>query len=230
VQQDSGNAYSWVASDGAGGRHLIGGGLLLLTRLPIEGEPQVHTYSAASRVYSTGIKADGLAAKGVIHVRLRVGAGEGAFVDCFLTHLESISAKARAKQIAELAEFIETHSRPEHPVLLMADLNVTADFPIAVVAGDSEYRTLVSALRHGGEPLVDVWPALQGGRGGTSDALAHEECRRIDYIFVSRGAGPARLEPANIRVEPFLNPEIKQGSLSDHAGLECLLRVQTAMR
>jgi endonuclease/exonuclease/phosphatase family metal-dependent hydrolase len=110
VQEASGGAYSWVGSDGATGRSLIGGGLLLLTRMPIEGEPQVHAYSAASRVYNTGIKADGLAAKGVIHARLRAGpgpgAGDGVFVDCFLTHLESISAKARARQIDELAAFI----------------------------------------------------------------------------------------------------------------------------
>jgi endonuclease/exonuclease/phosphatase family metal-dependent hydrolase len=230
VQQASDSAYSWVASDGAAGRSLIGGGLLLLTRLPIEGEPQVRTYSAASRVYNTGIKADGLAAKGVIHARLRVGPSDGALVDCFLTHLESVSAKARARQIEELAAFIKQQSRPAHPVILMGDLNVTADYPVADGAEDSAYRLLVDSLQDNGQQLVDVWPALQAGRGGTSDALAGVECRRIDYIFVSRATSGASLEPTSIRVEPFLDVKVKQGSLSDHAGLECALRVGTSTR
>jgi endonuclease/exonuclease/phosphatase family metal-dependent hydrolase len=228
VQEASGGAYSWVGSDGATGRSLIGGGLLLLTRLPIEGEPQVHAYSAASRVYNTGIKADGLAAKGVIHARLRAGpdAGDGVFVDCFLTHLESISAKARARQIEELAAFIAKQSRPEHPVILMGDLNVTADYPIAGETDDTEYQSLVNTLQHAGQPLVDVWPALQAGRGGTSDALAREECRRIDYVLVSQSWGQTSFEPKSVRVEPFLDATVTQGSLSDHAGLEARLAIR----
>ena len=48
------------------GRHLIGSGLLLASRFPIE-ETHTITYSQASRFVTSGFKADGFAAKGALH-------------------------------------------------------------------------------------------------------------------------------------------------------------------
>ena len=45
-------------------------------------------------------------------------------VDFFLTHLESLSASIRKKQIEELAKFISIHTGSERPVYLTGDLNV----------------------------------------------------------------------------------------------------------
>jgi endonuclease/exonuclease/phosphatase family metal-dependent hydrolase len=108
----------------------------------------------------------------------------------------------------------------------MGNLNVTADYPIADETGDTEYQSLVKTLQHAGHPLVDVWPALRTGRGGTGDALAREECRRIDYVFVSQSSGQSSLKPLSVRIEPFLDATVKQGSLSDHAGLEARLAIR----
>ena len=221
AQQNARSGFRAIEQPKPRGRHLVGSGLMLLSRYPIEGEPHFLTYNHASRVLTTGWKADGLAAKGAIHARLRVREYPVAYADCFLTHLESVSAPARAEQIKELAGFIAEHASLDRPAILMGDLNVGADFPTGGNA-DTEYLRLANSLVSGEQRLVDLWPIFHAGRGGTSDALAHENCRRIDYVFISppQLSGPT-LEPLSIRVEPFLDEKVKQGSLSDHAALEC---------
>lgn len=223
VRENSYQAFHAIEPPKVWGRHLIGSGLLLLSRLPLEGEPHFITYRSASRVITNGVRADGLAAKGALHARLRLGEAPGMLADCFLTHLESVSSKARAAQIEELAAFVAAHSSPERPLILMGDLNVEADFAFAPAPGETEYRHLTNTLRYGDANLVDLWPTLQLGRGGTSDALAHEDCRRIDYIFLSppHPQNCVGWQPLTVRVEPFLDATVKQGSLSDHAGVEC---------
>lgn len=228
VGENSYQAFHAIEPPKVWGRHLIGSGLLLLSRYPLEGEPHFITYRSASRVITNGVRADGLAAKCAIHARLRLGEEPGMLADCFLTHLESVSSKARAAQIEELAAFIAAHSSPERPLILMGDLNVEADFAFAPAPGETEYRHLTKTLRYADANLVDLWPAEQPGRGGTSDALAHEDCRRIDYIFLSPPHPRNRVgwQPLSVRVEPFLDAKVKQGSLSDHAGVECRLALR----
>jgi endonuclease/exonuclease/phosphatase family metal-dependent hydrolase len=222
VQQNSNNAFHAIEQPKPWGRHLIGSGLLLLSRYAIVGEPHFLTYKAASRVLTNGWKADGFAAKGVIHAQLRLCEQPTADVDCFLTHLESVSSSARGEQIKELAGFIAAHANPDRPAILMGDLNVTADYPINAASTATEYGQLTSALLYGQQRFVDLWPAFYAERGGTSDALALEKARRIDYVFLSPppAMGPV-LAPTDIRVEPFLDERVKQGSLSDHAGVAC---------
>jgi endonuclease/exonuclease/phosphatase family metal-dependent hydrolase len=229
VGENSYQAFHAIAPPKVWGRHLLGSGLLLLSRYPLEGEPHFITYRSASRVLTNGVRADGLAAKGAIHARLRIGDQPAALADCFLTHLESVSSKARTAQIEELAGFIAAHSGPERPLILMGDLNVEADFAFAPAPGETEYRRLTQTLRYADGSLIDLWSALQSGRGGTSDALAHEDCRRIDYIFLSPPHPQNRVgwHPLAVRVQPFLDAKVKQGSLSDHAGVECRLALRS---
>jgi endonuclease/exonuclease/phosphatase family metal-dependent hydrolase len=233
VERAAGGDITWVESPRRTGTSVIGGGLLLLSRFPLEGEPHAHAYTAASRVLTNGFRADGLAAKGVLHARLLVSASPPLVVDCFLTHLESISAEARAEQIQELGEFIAEHASAERPMILMGDLNVAADEPAAAgdaTTADTEYRRLRQALRVGEAQLVDLWPAVHTARGGTSDALAAGECRRIDYVFLSPPTTTvaAQWQARDVRVEPFLDAAVTQGSLSDHAGIACRLDLAPA--
>ena len=222
VQGNSNNAFHSIEQPKPWGRHLIGSGLLLLSRYRIAGEPHFLTYKDASRVLTSGWRADGFAAKGVIHAQLQLSEQPRAQVDCFLTHLESVSNVARGKQIKELASFIAAHTSPDRPAVLMGDLNVAADFPINTASTATEYGQLVATLLYGKQRFVDLWPAFYAERGGTSDALAPKESRRIDYVFLSPPPtmGPM-LAPTNIRVAPFLDEKVKQGSLSDHAGVAC---------
>jgi endonuclease/exonuclease/phosphatase family metal-dependent hydrolase len=227
LQRMSDQAFQIVESPAPSGRHFVGGGLLLLSRFPIEDKPNLLTYRDASRFWRSGFKADGFAAKGVIHARLRLNDEPRVLVDCFLTHLESHSAEARQSQIRELAGFIAQHSSLERPLILFGDLNVTADHPVDQGGADSEYRLMMESFRYGKQPLVDVWPALEEGRGGTSDAIAGETSDRIDYILMSPAllSAKASIEPATVKVVPFLDKEVKEGSLSDHAGVECEARL-----
>jgi len=222
LQQNSHNAFYAIEQPKPWGRHLIGSGLLLLSRYRIVGEPHFLTYKYASRVITNGWKADGFAAKGVIHAQLRLSEHPPAHVDCFLTHLESISSSARGEQIKELAGFVADHASPDRPAILMGDLNVTAVFPLTAPSTATEYGQLTSVLLYGQQRFIDLWPAFNAERGGTSDALALETARRIDYVFLSPPTTTGQLiEPISVRVEPFLDQKVKQGSLSDHAGIEC---------
>jgi endonuclease/exonuclease/phosphatase family metal-dependent hydrolase len=228
VSQASGSAYQWVESPKPKGRHLIGGGLMLLSRLAIEGAPHVMTYSQASRPLTRGLKADGFAAKGALHVRLQLPGAPGGAIDCFLTHLESVCPIARAAQIIELADFIRAFSAPDRLALLMGDMNVAAEFPAAAHT-EGEYSQLTKALSRSGASLFDAWPAAHGERGGTRDALAHGNCDRIDYMFISQPVAPrtARLNIVDLRIDPFLDARVAEGSLSDHAGLSGVFALQT---
>lgn len=222
LQQNSHNAFHAVEHPKPWGRHLIGSGLLLLSRYQIVGDPHFLTYKDASRVITNGWKADGFAAKGAIHAQLRLSEHPPVHVDCFLTHLESVSSSARGEQIKELAGFIAAHASLDRPAILMGDLNVTADFPLTAPSTATEYGQLTSVLLYGQQRFIDLWPAFNAEQGGTSDALALETARRIDYVFLSPPTTTSQLlEPISVRVEPFLDHKIKQGSLSDHAGIEC---------
>ena len=87
------------------GVHLIGSGLAILSRFPVE-ESHTVSYTEASRFVDSGFKADGFAAKGAVHARIRINDKPPSYLDCFLTHLESRSAKARDVQISEFTDFV----------------------------------------------------------------------------------------------------------------------------
>jgi endonuclease/exonuclease/phosphatase family metal-dependent hydrolase len=211
------------------GRSLTNSGLLLLSRLPIEAS-HLLTYRHASRFISHGFRADGFAAKGVLHARLKLSDASGDSLDCFVTHLESHSASARKSQLEELARFIAAHASTERPAVLMGDLNIAADCPLRPneLTAASPYQELLAALESSGVEWIDVWPALQTGAGGTSDPMDGRGGRRIDYVFVSAAHASARnsLRPTSVSVERFLDDHVKEGSLSDHAAVVCELEIQ----
>jgi endonuclease/exonuclease/phosphatase family metal-dependent hydrolase len=206
------------------GRRFVGSGLLLLSRYPIE-ESHTTTYKHSSRFLTSGFKADGFAAKGALHARIRIGDDPHALIDCFLTHLESRSKRARARQIKQLAEFITSHSTPHHPIVVMGDFNVVADAPDAVEQNKSKtpYQRLRSALAHNDRQLIDVGSLFPQSRGGTSDALAENGGERIDYVFVSdpQATDTSRLEPKEAQTLSLLDEKVPEGSLSDHLGVAC---------
>lgn len=222
LQSKSGQAFHIAHGPRRSGRALIHSGLVLLSRYEIE-QSHTITYRSASRVMTHGIRADGLAAKGALHCRLRLS--EDAAIDCFLTHLESISAAARERQIKQLAEFIEEYASPWNPLVVMGDFNVAADRePYAERRdGRSPYRRLRRQLTHNGRRLVDVWDELAMGHMGTSNALAPDGDRRLDYIFFSQPDidGGNCISPRETRALPLADAKVRQGSLSDHLAVAC---------
>jgi endonuclease/exonuclease/phosphatase family metal-dependent hydrolase len=224
LQQASGKAFNAVWYGRPRGRAFTNSGLLFLSRYPVESHHLI-TYRHASRFLTHGFRADAFAAKGAIHARIKLSDSPRQPIDCFLTHLDSRSASARAGQIDDLVRFIALHASPQRPAILMGDFNIAADFPLESPGATrgSLYQQLLAALTASGIDWIDVWPSLQSGPGGTSAATEEQGGRRIDYVFVSAGNASAAcaMRPTRIAVERFYDPRVAEGSLSDHAAVEC---------
>ncbi len=224
LQQASGNAFNAVWYGRPRGRAFTNSGLLFLSRYPVESQHLI-TFRHASRFLTHGFRADAFAAKGAIHARITLGDDPPQAIDCFLTHLDSRSASARAGQLGDLVRFIAAHASPQRPAILMGDFNIAADFPLepSGASHGSLYQQLLTALAVSGIDWIDVWPSLGSGPGGTSAATEEQGGRRIDYVFVSAGNASAAcaMRPTRIAVERFYDPRVAEGSLSDHAAVEC---------
>ncbi len=234
VRKAWGGRLNTVVSPKAG-NHMTNGGCLILTRLPILESNSVifEHYSSAS---DYGLRADGFAAKGVIHARIALNKAEqegeenqgeeedwesSAVIDVFVTHLEARDGDMRARQYEELASFIKEVSDPGIPLLLMGDLN-TSGMPEYRDEPESRYSMLMGLLNdarpNGG--VVDVWPLLKGDAlGGTTDQVSEEVGKRIDYIIVANPEPPEpQLKPTAVRVNTYQDPEVV--ALSDHNAVE----------
>ena len=223
LQRQSENGFSIVKGPGRSGRHLIGSGLLLASRFPTM-EVHTATYDHASRFLTSGLKADGFAAKGALHVRLKLDETSDAMVDCFLTHLESRSEEARDSQISQFARFVNEHSDDSVPRILLGDFNIDA----APADSGSQYNKLLALLTEANWTLVDTGRSLATGPAGTSEATAHDGGRRIDYIMLSQkqSVSSVRLDALRTQHLRLLDEKVEEGSLSDHSAVRSVLRAQ----
>ncbi len=199
------------------------GGCLIATRLPIvASDAMIFEHFSSPEDY--GVRADGYAAKGVIHARIaRSDAALDETMDVFVTHLEARADHLREMQYPEFAAFVEAKSAAARPALIMGDLN-TRGTPEYRSDSESQYTMLMSALKGGlGRDLTDLWPALMGdAHGGTSDQESTETGKRIDYILVSNpNPTGAQLKPLSIRVNLYQDPKVF--ALSDHNAVEAEL-------
>jgi endonuclease/exonuclease/phosphatase family metal-dependent hydrolase len=201
--------------------HAFNGGCLILTRWPVlEENATVYTHFSSPRDY--GIRADGFAAKGVIHARIaRSKDCIDEWVDVFVTHLEARADELRPLQYKELGAFIRQHADAAHPALLLGDLN-TNGLPEYRADQVSQYSLLMQELREARPEagFVDVWPQLMGNaRGGTTHQESTEVGKRIDYVLLSNPQPPnTGLKAVNIRVNLYQDPEVV--ALSDHNAVE----------
>jgi endonuclease/exonuclease/phosphatase family metal-dependent hydrolase len=193
---------AWLTGDAA--LAWLGDEVALASRLPV--------VASAQMAYSTARGSDALAAKGVLHARLRHGdAPGGEALDLFVTHLQANHADIRARQIAELAAFIRERSDPTLPAILLGDLNIDGSAAARVDSG-AEYHGMLRALAALG--FRDPGQAL----GGTDSW----QRRRIDYMLLRS----ARLAVAHLRTEQF--DDLLVRALSDHAALTAELRWRPA--
>jgi endonuclease/exonuclease/phosphatase family metal-dependent hydrolase len=210
----------------------IDSGLVIASRYPIIAVDTV-VFSKASGFREHGIYADGFAAKGVLHARIRLGdtAAVANEIDVFISHLESRDASIRATQYDELSQFISRHSSPSIPLLILGDLN-TPGGPVEIRNPRSSYHCMLDALGRSRPwaPVVDAWTCLRGGRlgGGTNNPLAADGGKRIDYILFSNSAGNADLHLVTVEVNTLADPNV--GTLSDHAAVEATMRVRPGDR
>jgi endonuclease/exonuclease/phosphatase family metal-dependent hydrolase len=200
------------------------GGLAIISRLPFL-ETNVHTYTQSSSPEKYGFSADGFATKGILHVRISVSsqAQSPEAIDVFVTHMEAREPAIRPSQYAELAEFIRQHGSPGRPAILMGDFN-TRGGEAEMVDENSAYSLMLRKFR-AAQPesqLLDLWPAIGQGPGGTSDQIREDGGRRIDYIFLLNPKREApTLQPRHVAVNRFLDPRVV--ALSDHSAVEAEL-------
>ncbi len=193
------------------------GGTLLLTRRPVlESDSMVFEHFSKPEDY--GWRADGFAAKGVIHARIAKSKTQlDNTIDVYVTHLEARADHLRPKQYEELAAFIKTTSDPNRPIVLLGDMN-TRGMTEYRKDPKSQYSMLIKAL-NGARPnggMTDVWTLLKGDElGGTSEQESSEIGKRIDYIFVGNPASPApQLAAKSIEVKTYQDDKVV--ALSDH--------------
>jgi endonuclease/exonuclease/phosphatase family metal-dependent hydrolase len=183
--------------------------IALVSRFPIV---MVH-----SMEYSDCSGIDCLAAKGALHARLWRGPGHPATdaIDVFVTHLNNGDATVLAKQVEQLAAFIQTHNDPQTPIVIMGDFNIAGN------AGDiadpgSLYSIMMSKL-----DVVVPGPLHDLGldAGPTND----DKNSRIDYMLVGGTGAPITPATTNYFEYQFRDiddPDLPQdGRLSDHGAI-----------
>lgn len=180
-------------------------------------------YSQGSSPEKYGFAADGFAAKGVLWARVWRGGDtpKSQFVDVFITHLESKDNDIRVVQYRELADFVRKHADPDHPTIVMGDMNTRGN-PSYQERSDSPYHLMMKTYNDARpeRPFVDLWPALHPGElGGTNEQKSSDIGNRIDYILLSNPPAPhSRLEAKSVRVNGYLDPKVV--ALSDHSAVE----------
>jgi len=193
------------------------GGCLLLTRLPMRDTSSL-VFSVYSRPRDYGLRADGYAAKGVLHARIAANAGEpDQAIDVYVTHLEARADQLRPRQYAQMAKFINKTSDPNRPFLLLGDLN-TKGQPEYQQDSHSQYAELFKQLRAArpASRVIDVWPLLRGDAlGGTTEQQSDQIGKRIDYVILGNPQPPhPQLTPVAIEVKTFQDSQVV--ALSDH--------------
>lgn len=203
------------------------GGCLLVSKTPLAAQ---HTmvFANYSKPIDYGLRADGFAAKGVLHARVqRDTANADEFVDVFVTHLEARDDKLRPLQYGEIAEFVKLHSDEDHPVLLLGDLNTRGGVEFRRDP-QSQYSQLMRQLAgaRSGRAWVDVWPHLSGDAlGGTTEQESSDVGKRIDYVLLSNPPLPKlQLKPVATAVKLFQDDRVT--ALSDHNAVTAELEWQ----
>ncbi len=200
--------------------HQYTGGCMILSKHPFASTDTM-VFEHFSKPEDFGVRADGYAAKGVIHARVTLPSPMSA-IDVFATHLEARDDSLRPAQYAEMAVFIKRVADPSRPTLLLGDLN-TRGMKEERNNPDSQYSVLMKALndaRSNATAFQDIWPTLMGeALGGTSEQESADIGKRIDYVLLSNPQTPApQLTPTTIAVNLFQDPRIV--ALSDHNAVE----------
>jgi endonuclease/exonuclease/phosphatase family metal-dependent hydrolase len=191
------------------------GGCLLMTRLPIL-ETNAMIFENFSSPDDYGVRADGHAAKGVIHARIAHSEGNSdSFIDVYVTHLEARADHLRPLQYKEMAAFVKKTGSLNAPALFLGDFN-TRGMAEHRADSESQYTQLMRSLEDVKPGVIDLWPALKGDAlGGTSEQESVDIGKRIDYIFYTAGQSDhAPIRPVSVDVNLYQDSKVT--ALSDH--------------
>lgn len=217
---------------------MTSGGCVIATRMPIIAQNTM-VFTVFSKPEDHGPRADGFAAKGVIHARIARDADKPEdAIDVFVTHLEARDGSLRPEQYKQMTAFIAEHTEAVRPMIVMGDLN-TNGVEAERIDKDSQYNALMTALRSVRHGIVDAWLMVKPTElGGTTEQESADTGKRIDYIFYGPGYGggtvatatapaekgrpeavtvPAALAVKDIEVKLYRDDKVE--ALSDHNGV-----------
>jgi endonuclease/exonuclease/phosphatase family metal-dependent hydrolase len=220
-------------------KELIDGGLLVLSRFPIV---ETDFYG-----FGNGTLPDLLTYKGVLYCKILINSEP---IHVFTTHTQAsydlvdpIYRQIRKEQISVMRKIISDKLKsPQDFAIFLGDFNVmTSQIGEKELYTDSEYADLIKMLSCDGvHEVKDViheayghHPSTYGRVDETGKALetvlTHpicatcEEC--LDYIFtINAKHSWLTADLGQSRVQPFETKDLPFTQISDHAGLETVLR------
>jgi endonuclease/exonuclease/phosphatase family metal-dependent hydrolase len=187
---------------GAGVRHKLCGGVMLVSRWPIEAQ--------AERLFDVAEGFDAAASKGIVYARIRK---HDQWVNVFATHTNAMprAHRVRARQFATLRSFIDECQVPaDEPALIAGDLNVDPvdlEYPAMLATLNAEVPPL-RGLRYSYDPVQN---RLAGGR----------ERQLLDYVLYSarhRQPSACSAEVFQLHTRPWRQRswQRRRQDLSDH--------------
>lgn len=157
----------------------------------------------------------------MLYARVKAS-GHPTEYDIFLTHTQDAEASADApqklrQQLRELAGFINQHSDPKTPTLLMGDLNVNG-------FNAGFYQEMLSLLNKPEDLLPGVITYDENGSFQSDkptrpidDPQRHKHGQNLDYFFVWRGSN---FHSVYDKTEVVVWQSSPGRDISDHYGLK----------
>jgi endonuclease/exonuclease/phosphatase family metal-dependent hydrolase len=203
----------------AGNSRIGTGGLLVLSRLPIE-DVRFEAFAVTGAPEKAAANLEYLSGKGFVTVRLSTPDGPLLVVATHLHARYGSSAPHRhvPHRTGQAVQLSARFARRREPMVVMGDFNFRE--------GETDYRVLTQILG-----LQDVAARLDKRQNTTlhTNPYRNPEAidRRKDFVFVRNGA-EQRLVPADIRrsFDGILEIDGRPASYSNHAGLVVDLDVQ----
>jgi endonuclease/exonuclease/phosphatase family metal-dependent hydrolase len=205
--QRAGLEHCWFGDDTFGD-----GGLLVLSRLPIE-EVRFEPFLVKGEPERVAMNLEYVSGKGFATVRLATPAGPFLLVD---THLHARYTSSTPHKYAphRTGQAVQMTTR-----LIESDLPMAAVGDFNMREGEPDYRVLTDILG-----LTDVAVALDSRQNTTLHASPYRAPagldRRKDYVFVRSGASRKFVPEAISRsFDEILEIDGQPGGYSNHAGL-----------
>lgn len=123
---------------------------------------------------------DSYAEKGMLYTEIELRVPGSSFkpcIDLFITHLHAEEKETRGKQVVELVNFIKKHRKPENPVIVAGDFNISS-----LEKTGGEYALLLYNMAS--IDMEDIWLSRGGLAGGTSINADDPEKENPDYTPV----------------------------------------------
>ena len=196
----------------------FGGGLLVLTRLPIR-SARFDSFSLRGNPVRPD-HPDYYGGKGWATLELATRAGPLVLVDTHLhaRYTNDVPHAYRAHRVGQIAELALASRELQHPVVMLGDFNFVDDQPEhAILTGLTGLRDVAAELDAASATVL---------RANPYRAYSRKPDRRVDYVFARDGGGTAVVPLHSQRIfDERLDLDGGPASCSNHAGVLAELEV-----